>query len=104
MSAQSGRARMVPAWKWQRKAGECRVRSPVTSNAFWLSCIANRQTHDVRGDSRPCARAGKQVNLLVRVKNISCSDIFLCIPMYSVIVESCMKRVLTERKRMRKMQ
>lgn len=90
--------------KWQRKTDECHVRAPVTSNAYWLSFSANRQAHDVHDDSRPCARMRKQVNILVRVKNISCSAKFLCIPMYSAIFESCMERVLTEHKRMRKMQ
>lgn len=49
----------------------------------------------------PC-ESGKH---LVRAeKNIFCSAIFLCIPMYSVLIENCMKRVLTARKCVRKMQ
>ncbi|KWF32695.1 hypothetical protein WL88_25445 [Burkholderia diffusa] len=39
-----------------------------------------------------------------RQKNISCSAIFLCIPMYSYLVEDRVKGVLTTRKRVRKMQ
>ncbi|PVX83217.1 hypothetical protein C7402_107123 [Paraburkholderia unamae] len=38
------------------------------------------------------------------VKNICCSVIFLCIPMYSVIVESRTRQVLTTGKGVRKMQ
>lgn len=37
-------------------------------------------------------------------KNISCSVIFLCIPLHSVCVENDIERGLTERKRMLKMQ